>query len=44
MSPLEWPAFLWVVFTLYWSMPVATLTGYLKPWKLWGTRNDVADW
>jgi hypothetical protein len=44
MNLLDLPAFLWLVFVLYWSLPVACLTGYIKWWQLWGKRNDAIGW
>lgn len=44
MNPLDLPAFIWVVFTLYWILPISMLLGYLRPWQLRGKRNDGADW
>lgn len=38
------PAFLWMVFVLYWSLPLSGLAGYIKVWKVWGKRNDVVEW
>jgi hypothetical protein len=38
------PSFVLVVFALYWSLPLAVLGFSLKPWNLWGTRNDSYDW
>ena len=41
---LKLPAFLLVVWTMYWSLPLANLTGYITAWKVWGVRNDIFEW
>lgn len=38
---LSLPSFAFFLFVLYWSPVLAALTGYVKWWKLWGTRNDT---
>lgn len=43
-SLLKLPAFLFSVWVMYWSLPLATLFMYIKVWKLWGPRNDVYQW
>jgi hypothetical protein len=41
---LQLPAFVLVVYMLYWSMPLAALFLHVKPWKLIGRRSDVFQW
>lgn len=41
---LKLPAFVLMVWTMYWSLPLANLTGFITAWKLWGVRNDTFEW
>lgn len=41
---LRLPAFVLAVWIMFWSLPLASITTYLRVWKLWGPRNDVYRW
>lgn len=38
------PAFLVVVFVMYWSLPLSGMFGYIHFWRFWGKRNDSFHW
>lgn len=38
------PAFCFAVCIMFWSLPLATITGYLKIWQVGTKRNDLFDW
>lgn len=40
MDLLHLPCFLVAVFFMYWGLPILTLLGFLKPWRMKGWRND----
>lgn len=47
MKPDIWlnlPAFLAGALILYWSLPLSILLGRIKPWKLFGKRDDAYGW
>jgi hypothetical protein len=41
---LQFPAFIFGVWVMFWSLPLGSLFGYLKVFKIFGTRNDVYQW
>ena len=41
---LNFPAFLTGTLILYWSVPLGMLLGKIKPWKIYGKRDDAYGW
>jgi hypothetical protein len=38
------PALWFVVFVMFWSLPMAVLTLHIHVWNFWGPRNDIFNW
>lgn len=41
---LQFPAFIFGVWVMFWSLPLGSVFGYLKVFKIFGLRNDVYQW
>lgn len=41
---LKLPAFVFVVWCMFWSLPLSNVFGFMQAWRFWGGRNDMYEW